>query len=458
MGSYKRDRKLMNVFKRKIFLSRYFFNLENFSRECKEKYEDNPKKAIRHLMWWNFKQSLKIFTKSHANDYWEPYVDMAYRGVTGQKVIFPYEQIKKDSKIVLYGVNESSRQLIKQNNITGYCKIIGVVDDSSTCIEQEMESVPIIFSIPEIKEFDYLIISYLDKCEQEKVFERLISICFPMNKAIFDIKEVKVQKKIVVDSRVRICVIVTGGLGDYIIEKRTIIELQKIDSNSIFFITSEDLRKKDFLDAVYFDMDRSIISYENENEICYSEYDLVMRLDHIIHILYADINKLRTKSKGYYDFAQKWIGEYDRIKENNPRIPFESVIHVNRAKILKLDRYGIMASYTALSIADHKVPISVKSEYRKDFKILELPERYITLNFGADSRPDGRMQVKTWPIDNYNALIRLIKEEYPDIKIVQIGNKNSPKMRGADAYVFDCHIETIKYVLKESQLHIDCEG
>ena len=72
------DVSLVDVLKRKMFLSRYFFNLENISKECKEKYKDNPKKAIRCLLWWNFKQSLKIFTEAHANDYWEPYFNSIY--------------------------------------------------------------------------------------------------------------------------------------------------------------------------------------------------------------------------------------------------------------------------------------------------------------------------------------------------------------------------------------------
>ncbi len=452
------DVSLVDVLKRKMFLSRYFFNLENISKECKEKYKDNPKKAIRCLLWWNFKQSLKIFTEAHANDYWEPYFNSIYRSSDDSKVMFPYEQIQKDSKVIIYGNDGNSRQIIEQNNITKYCKIIGIVVDQEEGMEKDIESVPIIDKIPDSNSFDYLIVSYSDQKKQQKILEELDNDSFPLSKTVFDLKEYKIKNITINDDRVRVYVIVTGGLGDYIVAKKALLALQEIDCNSVFFITSNDLKKKAFLDAIYFDVAGSYIKYENENEICFSEYDLVIRIDHIINVLYADMVKLRKKSKGFYKFADKWLNEYDNVKDFVQRMPFESVIHVNRAKVLKLDRYRIMASYTSLNICDHNVPIALKGEYKKDFDALNLPFQYITVNLGADSRPDGKMQVKTWPIENYNRLIEMIKEMYPYVRIVQIGNTDSQKMKKVDDYVFGCHLEIIKFVLKESQLHIDCEG
>ena len=458
MKSAKRGMK--DLLQQKMFLSRYYFHLGNVVNECKEKYADDPKKTARKLIFWNLKQSLKIFSKKHEFDYYENYQDRSYRNITGRKVMFPYEQIIKDSKVAVLGANDCARQIIKQNNITKYCKIVGVIDAEDQYQEKELETIPVYKKIAKINklDLDYLIIATLDKSKQQEIFGKLVSLGFPIHKGIFSLKEAEIVNSSIIDSRVKVCVIITGGLGDYIIEKRALLELQKLEDNLVFYLTTEDLRKKVFLDTVFFDMDKTYLTYENENEINYSDYDLVMRIDHIMHILYVDMNSLRNKSRSIFNFATYWAENYDDIKHLNPRIPYESVIHVNRAKIKGLDRYSIMGFYTTLEISDHKVPIGLKADEYDEYNSLNLPEKYITVNLGADARPDGLMQVKTWPIQNYESLIGLIKQKYSNIKIVQIGNVNSAKFKGADGYVFGRHIDVIKYVLRDSSLHIDCEG
>ena len=448
----------MKIFTSKKYLSRYFFHLQNKVDEYKTLYPKNPKKAIWSLIVWNFKQSLKIYNEEHANDYWEPYRAVNNKRFLAKRILFPYEQIKKDSIVVIWGANDYTRELIQQNNNTKYCRIISIVDDLGTFSEHDIEGVSIGTILPPIESFDYLIVANIDRANDETILNELIRLNCPLSKVIFNLREADIEEKSVIDSRVRICAIITGGLGDYIIEKKAIMEIQKLDTNSVFFLTTEDLRKKDFLDTVFFDMQGVYLTYENEKDIKQTEYDLVFRLDHIIHILYADVCSLRKKSESIYKFVDEWITNYDYIKEYNSRIPYESIIHVNRARLTKKDRYSIMASYTSLNIDGHDVPIGLKENYRRYYEQLNLPSVYITMNFGADARPDGLMQVKTWPVENYNALIELIKKDYPSIKIVQIGNRNTFKFAGVDVYAFDNNIETVKYILKNSSLHIDCEG
>ena len=52
----------------------------------------------------------------------------------------------------------------------------------------------------------------------------------------------------------------------------------------------------------------------------------------------------------------------------------------------------------------------------------------------------------------------MFHQAYPDIKVVQVGAKGFSRIEGCDTYALGYDLEVAKYVLKDSLLHIDCEG
>ena len=87
-------------------------------------------------------------------------------------------------------------------------------------------------------------------------------------------------------------------------------------------------------------------------------------------------------------------------------------------------------------------------------------KKFITLHRGSGEQSSNHV-VKLWPLEHYNALVRMIKEEYPDYVIVQVGvSKNRcPAMRGIDlSLVGKTTMEDMKVLLRHAVTHIDGEG
>lgn len=52
----------------------------------------------------------------------------------------------------------------------------------------------------------------------------------------------------------------------------------------------------------------------------------------------------------------------------------------------------------------------------------------------------------------------MLKEKYSDYELVQLGDDNANEVKGADRFINSQNLEVIKYILKYSSLHFDCEG
>lgn len=437
----------------------YYEDMKADLNRYEEEYTLYPKKAAFRMLVWNL---LFLFARQgrvkQKDSVW---IDSTCWYGRGKKTAFPYESIQKDSDIIIYGANDTGRLLAQQIKVTKYCNILCFVDKGAIVKNRrrfEGYLLQISRNLTSIPDFDYIVVAQDSDERKSEIFKELYKYKIPLEKVIFDVRTYQIKKKISFSKYPRIYAIVTGGLGDYIVQKRFLTELRNLDPKVELYITSNDLRKKEFLSAVYFDLPRTVITYENESDIIFSEYDMVFRLDHIMTLLYVNKTQMKMKSDKLLAFAKTWLKNYDHIKEYNTKMPWESVVHVERARILGLNRYQIMGTYTNMEISDTKVRIGLKRPFRKSYEDLGLKGAYITLNRGAEARPDGKTQVKVWPLEYYHVLIRLIKSAYPKLKIVQIGNGEKERFKGADYYVLDQHIETVKYVLKDSLLHIDCEG
>ncbi|MCX8682638.1 hypothetical protein J3U09_02740 [Gilliamella sp. B2889] len=89
------------------------------------------------------------------------------------------------------------------------------------------------------------------------------------------------------------------------------------------------------------------------------------------------------------------------------------------------------------------------------------PGKYITINRGVDNQGNVIESTKLWSIHNYNALVNLIKINYPNYKIVQLG-ASTDRCQLIDNVdinlVGETSLDALKVLLKHSVLHIDGEG
>ena len=84
---------------------------------------------------------------------------------------------------------------------------------------------------------------------------------------------------------------------------------------------------------------------------------------------------------------------------------------------------------------------------------------YLTIHDGYDVQYHARVSgssTKQWPISYWNELVRLIKEQYPQIKLTQVGSKTGREITGVDECKLNQTTITECFnILRGSSLHID---
>ena len=130
-------------------------------------------------------------------------------------------------------------------------------------------------------------------------------------------------------------------------------------------------------------------------------------------------------------------------------------IQRNQIRLQQPDIYGL------LKITQHyQFPLEIKCDEQQFLKKWNLEtDKYITIHHGCDVRYS--YSTKLWKWENYDHLAGLIKESFPELKIVQCGvdPEQFPQMKNADInLVGKTTMEEVKALLKNSLLHIDNEG
>lgn len=234
----------------------------------------------------------------------------------------------------------------------------------------------------------------------------------------------------------------------------------------------------------------------------YSDYDINISV--FAHVSYNMLNVFRNHSKNIFwnlyreEKNEKFIEQHDIVIELSryPELKKSNMQKVARIcpdlleYLFLIKRYyeenqkmftrgGDMAGQSAvmseiLNIKRVQQPdiysfFNISEDFKYEFNIPETDifiknnlneKKVITVHRGCDANHSS-YSTKLWPLEYYNALIRLIKKRYPDYKIVQLGisEERCPVMKGVDVnLVGKTSIEELMFLLANSFLHIDGEG
>jgi ADP-heptose:LPS heptosyltransferase len=181
----------------------------------------------------------------------------------------------------------------------------------------------------------------------------------------------------------------------------------------------------------------------DEPQILRFNYKKVKR---ICYELARKVSLLQKKQK--YD--------YQLVAINNT---YRSRIHIERARMQGENRYSKLGAGGIFSIPNKHVNLYLNANYEKETSKFKIKKPYITFNYGADDvLKDGRVQNKMWPLEYHVELIKMLKENYKNIEIIQLGGSSVTKVDGADKYILGENLEIVKYLLKRALFHFDCEG
>lgn len=385
----------------------------------------------------------------------------------------PFSKIKYGERIIIYGAGRVGRSFLRQIRMTGYCEIIAVADRDYSRYKSEYFPIIAPEQIPSFH-YDKILLAVKSKEAIRSINEKLSALGVQgiaiINGLEPDDNGIEFYNKqellflpnleaVCYRSGISIAVYLSGGLGDDIITKHFLeafIKHIKCTESIIDFYVPRG--KMEYAQAVFSGC-RFVnrIFYEERPPQELKTYNIVLRLDYILKLFWVDYEALEKKDAELCQFIRK-LKSYIQQWGLDADIPLHRGIHFARCKVLGRNCYTDYS--TILGCTGHNVNIPLQQLYKEKYKNLKLSQ-YITINFGWGGKrclePD-KLPNKVWPIKYYEEFNRIFKEKCPNISIVQIGIDNSYMIEGVDCYVFGEHIETVKYILKESMLHIDCEG
>lgn len=256
------------------------------------------------------------------------------------------------------------------------------------------------------------------------------------------------------DQKIHIAFCVTGGLGDYIISAKLLEELQTLCECQITVFCE----KEKFGAAVYRSRKGVDLKPYQEFEWKRNQYDLALLIEHFVHVKNWDEKRVRTLSHKLYQSIRYICDHWETLYVDIPQQCFRERIWFERCRVLGLNRYTELRMGRAFQIADQCVKIPMQESYQKIYEKLKPQKRYITINYGTDVMKKGAKQLKMWPKEYHEAFVKQMKQEMPEIQIVQLGAADAEKIDEVDVYLFGESLELIKWILLNSECHIDCEG
>lgn len=370
--------------------------------------------------------------------------------------IFPFEYVDRGSKVIVYGLGKYGTSFIEQVEATKWCRIVGVSDKN---VEKDNRS----YSFIEADKLgdvdaDYIIIAIADIETVSRVYNYLIKSGIPDSKIIstlmrshVDYKHLTEDEKVNENKPIQILIQLGGGLGDCVVYLSAYKKIEELLQQGIIDIKCN----KEYGEALYTGkrLVRSII--DNSEGISLAMYDLCLMLEHGIHIIKYDeirCSKLACKLNEKIQLLMKT----SRYVGND--VSNQLAIQPRVAILRGWNRYFALGHGEVLGLRADMVHVELSTDYESEYRNLRL-KKYITLNRGADKWAKYKtMQTKVWPLKFYEQLITMLKKKYAEYEIVQIGSNDTEEIRGVDRYIKGQSLELIKYILKNSSLHFDCEG
>ena len=388
--------------------------------------------------------------------------------------LFPYEQIPYKSNILIYGAGDVGQEYLKQMMLTKYATVLGFVDRAWDKYPQMV--VPI-YSPEQVGKisFDYIVLAFKMGNFALDVRQMLVRQGIPDEKIVFQGARKKPMPVLAgrsVDTAgdgglsyafdeapVSIALKYGPGLGDAIIKKQLFMEIAKLAPMAKIDIYAP--KASLWIPAIYRDMpnfhraidDGGVLYADNQEK-----YGLSMSIFFLIQMDQVKYDLLDQYCPVLSDMARKI--EAANAAYNLSIYPAtQNAIHFARSIFRGWNCYTLYNYTGAFQLSSMQVPIPLDVRQRERWQQMHLGD-YVTINYGNGASSKGQKQIvsKQWPKEYFERLAELLKQAYPHIELVQLGDKSADNLDHMDRYILGEDLELVKYILKGSLLHIDIEG
>jgi len=260
------------------------------------------------------------------------------------------------------------------------------------------------------------------------------------------------------DNRLHVYFHMRGGIGDCAANRIALVKLRELLPDAVFYF---------FTDApgaatALFPQDEKHVFLEGKIPLWY-RYDLAFEICLSFKTVHADWKRIEQIAPHLIPVLKKGL-------ERQKQLDF-----------LVGDNYLMDEVLGRFLAAHHEPQLLGQSylsglDYPSDTTGLLPPEllnpavlekygltgkKYITVHNGVNTeiRLNGRLPLKCWETEKWQEFIRLFKQEYPSVLVVQVGGKNSQKLEGVDVdLIGKTTLPQLPALLNGSLLHIDGES
>ena len=253
------------------------------------------------------------------------------------------------------------------------------------------------------------------------------------------------------DNTLRLAFYNGGGLGDSIIDVAFIQNLRKILPPSrivdYYAKAGKTFEKCPFLNNIYTDY----------KKLDRTKYDVILGNHRFWIVNQIKEDKVKRLAPKLYEFCMNQLDLRNNIlrntnDNNNLYGQYALLFGKNRWEQLDLKEITGFNRHSPFYMPLSPEYFSILKRYNLE------PKQYVTINRGVDSCFDENCP-KLWPLDHYKKFVRLLKEKYPHLTIVQIGANTKFGKIDADINLLGkTDIEETKILLKYALIHIDVEG
>ncbi|WP_428061237.1 glycosyltransferase family 9 protein [Candidatus Avelusimicrobium stercoris] len=255
--------------------------------------------------------------------------------------------------------------------------------------------------------------------------------------------------------KLRVLFWLAGGLGDGACARRLVLAYREQMPEAQFFIYAQ---LPDVAKTLFGGEDNTTILAEEK--IHWADYDLVVQVCLTAKFLHADAARIGR-------LAPTFLPAFERAQEAQNNLgellddPFLTEAALGRWLYAWGGRRFDLLSYTGGLALPHDETRRLKTEPKILEKYGLSGVSYITFHDGTSSAQTvgDKRPTRAWPAVRWCEFFRLFKRQFPQIKLVQLGGKNSPVYEEADFnLVGKTPLSDLPSLLQGAKAHIDTES
>ena len=389
--------------------------------------------------------------------------DDAYR------YLFPFEQVLRGSRVLIYGAGLLGQEYLRQAKITHYCDVIGFVDKA----KERYRAMPVpVYASDEIEglNFDLVVVALRTDNYLAEIKEILNKAGVNDERIVYVGERPEFLEKTEIEvaynqvrqvtyayerSQYSIALYMTGGFGDCVTRKKlteAIIDLVPEACIDIYYPAAQTFMRPLYRKCCQVNalLDDAGALYKRN----IAKYALGMMVETFLQV---DEFKPEWFQPRYADFVQRIKRLIWHCEDEKMNLALPQYVMFSRGLYRGMDCYTAYTYGDVFPYTDKQVDIPFDKMGEAEFRALSLHD-YVSINYGNGFSQGDRFVAKQWPRENFEAVIRLLKQTYPWLTIVQMGTADAERLQGADSYVFGKDFEVVKHILHNAIFHLDIEG